>query len=52
MAEWYRAPAVPPREGGATGSDPGKAGFGIDSFFDLFFHIVQVFAAMRGYTWV
>ena len=38
MAEWSRAPANPPREVGGAGSSPGQV---IDSFFDLFFHIVS-----------
>ena len=37
MAEWFRAPAIPPRVVGGAGSVPDKVGFEIDSFFDLFF---------------
>ena len=41
MAEWIKAPTLPPREGGGGGSDPSKGGFGIDSFFTHLFHIVH-----------
>ena len=41
MAEWFRAPAIPPCEVGGASLVPDKVGFEIDSFFDLFFHIVH-----------